>query len=212
MQWRLLLRRCPLRSFTVVGDIAQAASASASSTWRQALRTLVGNSVEGDRWRLEELTVNYRTPSQISAVAERMAIVQGLSVTPSTAVRQSEWPIRLTAALLEAVTYDRGISSHGTLAVIAPVARVDAAFAELDAALPGIVGAGANGLSRPIAVLTPQDAKGLEFDSVVIVEPAEILVETERGAGALYVAMTRPTQRLALVTADGTVPDGVLPL
>ena len=212
MQWRLLLRRCPLRSFTVVGDIAQAASASASSTWRGALRTLIGNSAEGDRWRLEELTVNYRTPSQISSIAERMAIAHSLSVTPSTAVRQSEWPIRLSTALVEAVTHDRSIHTGGTLAVIAPVARVTAAFEELRTLLGAEVGLGANGLSRPIAVLTPQDAKGLEFDAVVIVEPTEILAETERGAGALYVAMTRPTQRLTLVSAERSLPEGILPI
>ncbi|WP_165070038.1 UvrD-helicase domain-containing protein [Marisediminicola senii] len=209
MQWRMLLRRCPLRSFTVVGDIAQAASASASSTWKRALRGLVGNSPEGDRWRLEELTVNYRTPSQISAAAERMAIAHGLPVTPSSAVRESEWPIRISADLVEALRHDRAISTAGTLAVIAPESRVDRAFADARAEFGAIVGRGGDGLDRAIAVLTPQDSKGLEFDSVVVVDPAGIMRETERGAGALYVAMTRPTQRLTLVATED-LPDGIL--
>jgi DNA helicase IV len=61
------------------------------------------------------------------------------------------------------------------------------------------VGEGAQGLSRSIAVLTPQECKGLEFDAVVIVEPDAIRTGSARGVGALYVAMTRPTQRLHLV-------------
>ncbi|MET3768322.1 DNA helicase IV [Marisediminicola sp. UYEF4] len=208
MQWRLLLRRCPLRSFTVVGDIAQAASASASADWPSALRTLVGTAEQGERWRLEELTVNYRTPSQISVAAERMAIAHGLAVTPSTAVRESEWPIRVTGSLLEAVRHDRAISTEGTLAVIAPAGEVRTVFAQLRAEFAGHIGLGSNGLSRSIAVLSPQDAKGLEFDSVVVVDPRGVVSESERGAGALYVAMTRPTQRLTLVT-DGDLPTGV---
>jgi DNA helicase IV len=209
MQWRLLLRRCPLRSFTVVGDIAQAASASAASSWKEALRTLVGDS-DDSRLRLEELTVNYRTPSQISAAAERMAIVHGLPVTPSKAVRGSEWPIRVTDTLLDAVRHDRDISTAGTLAVIAPTADVASAYEQLRSAFGEDVGLGGNGLRKSIDVLSPQDAKGLEFDAVVVVEPAAILRETERGAGALYVSMTRPTQRLSIVSSDGKLPEGIL--
>ena len=208
MQWRLLLRRCPIRSFTVVGDIAQAASASASSTWKSALRSLVGNSPEGDRWRLEELTVNYRTPSQITAAAERMAIAHHLPVTPSTAVRASEWPVRVTDAALEAVSHDRAISTAGTLAVIAPADRLPALTTALRAEFGDEVGRGADGLTRSIAVLSAQDAKGLEFDAVVVVDPTAIVAETPRGVGALYVAMTRPTQRLTLVTS-GPLPTGL---
>lgn len=211
MQWRLLLRRCPLRSFTIVGDIAQAASASASSSWRGALRTLVGNSAEGERWRLEELTVNYRTPSQISAVAERMAIAHGLPVTKSKAVRESEWPIRVTRTVLDAVRHDREISTAGTLAVIAPESVIGAAFDDLRSEYGDQVGLGERGLSRPIAVMTPQESKGLEFDTVVVVDPAGVIAATERGAGALYVAMTRPTQRLTLVSGEA-LPEGVEPL
>lgn len=209
MQWRVLLRRCPVRSFTVVGDIAQAASSSASTTWRRALRTLIGNAPEGDRWRREELTVNYRTPSQISAAAERMAIAHGLPVTASRAVRDSPWPVRVTATLAEALRHDREISTRGTLAVIAPTALLDEAFhTAVEVLGADAVGFGVHGLSRPIAVLGAQEAKGLEFDSVVIVEPASILTDSARGAGALYVSMTRPTQRLTLVSTR-ELPDGI---
>ena len=68
MQWRLLMRRCPMKSFTIVGDIAQASSAAAASSWSQALEPFVG-----ERFTLEELTINYRTPAQIAEAAVSVA-------------------------------------------------------------------------------------------------------------------------------------------
>jgi DNA helicase IV len=122
-------------------------------------------------------------------------------------VRDSQWPVdtvvvdadELTAAVLDVVDEDREIDSRGTLAVIVPPTLVDAQFAAIAARFGALAGRGAQGLSRSIAVITPQESKGLEFDSVVIVEPADILSGSSRGVGALYVAMTRPTQRLHLV-------------
>jgi DNA helicase IV len=214
MQWRLLLRRGPQRSFTIVGDIAQAASAAAASSWRDALHPLLVGSPEAERWRLEELTVNYRTPSQIAAAAESMAVANGLQVTPSRAVRSSEWPIDVVADAVDAVRRDRVLGSAagtgGTLAVIVLEPGIRELTDRLTAEFGDAVGLGAAGLTREIAVITPQEAKGLEFDSVVVVDPAAILAASERGAGALYVAMTRATQRLALV-AGGMLPAGILP-
>ena len=212
MQWRLLLRRGPQRSFTIVGDIAQAASAAAASNWKDALDTLLADSPESERWRLEELTVNYRTPSQIAAAAESMAIANGLQVTESRAVRSSEWPITVVADAVEAVRVDRAPDgAGGTLAVIVLESGIRELTDRLVAEFGDAVGLGAAGLTRDIAVITPQDAKGLEFDSVVVVDPAAILAASERGAGALYVAMTRATQRLTLV-AVGQLPAGILPV
>jgi DNA helicase IV len=201
MQWRLLRRRCPLRSFTIVGDVAQASAAAAAPDWSTALTALT------EEFRLEELTVNYRTPAQITAAAEAMALAHGLAITRSRAVRDSEWPVDtvvvdaddLTAAVTDVVDEDREIDSRGTLAVIAPPGLVDAQYSALVARFGASVGRAARGLTRAIAVLTPQEAKGLEFDAVVIVEPNEIIESSSRGVGALYVAMTRPTQRLHLV-------------
>lgn len=200
MQWRLLLRKCPSRSFTIVGDIAQAAAASASETWRHALVPLIGHRDEGDRWRREELTVNYRTPSQIAAAAESMAIAHGLPVTRSVAVRESEWPIESVADAEVAVGL--ALEVRGTVAVIAPVERVLSVHSALEHSFAGRLGFGAESLNSDITVLSAQEAKGLEFDAVVIVDPDAIVQESERGAAALYVAMTRPTQRLVFVTAE----------
>ena len=199
MQWRLVLRRGPRRSFTIVGDIAQAASAAASASWKEALQPVLEGSPEADRWRLEELTVNYRTPSQIATAAETVALSHGLSITPSRTVRSSEWPVDTVADAAVAVRRDRALGAGGTLAVIVVDAGLDALESTLRAEFGDLLGVGALGLSREIALLTPRDAKGLEFDAVVVVDPAAILAASERGAGALYVAMTRATQRLYLV-------------
>jgi DNA helicase IV len=207
MQWRVLRRRCPLRSFTIVGDVAQASAAAAAPNWREALRALTSE------FRLEELTVNYRTPAQITEAAEAMALAHGLPITRSSAVRDSEWPVdnltverdELVAAVLDVVDEDREIDSRGTLAVIAPPSLRHQMYLALQRDHRDTVGEGAQGLTRPIAVLTPQESKGLEFDAVVIVEPNQIITGSARGVGALYVSMTRPTQRLHLV---GTEPIG----
>ncbi|MCW4386734.1 AAA family ATPase [Salinibacterium sp. SYSU T00001] len=198
MQWRLLLRRCPLRSFTIVGDIAQASAATASSSWRQALRPLIGRSAESQRWRLEELSVNYRTPRQIAEVAEEWAIASGLPVTPSQAVRSTRWPVEEAESLMAAVSRHREEGQRGTLAVIARGERLEQIHSELRERFGELVAFGSESLLAPIVVLAPQEAKGLEFDDVVIVDPASIAA-LPRGAGALYVAMTRATQRLTLV-------------
>ncbi|KQQ04117.1 MULTISPECIES: HelD family protein [unclassified Rathayibacter] len=211
MQWRVLIRRCPMRSFTIVGDVAQASGASAASSWDDALRDAFGRQGrpgEAPAWRLEELTVNYRTPAQIVALAERTARENGLEITPSRSVRSTEWPVRtvrdrgeapLADRVLAAVREDRAISTDGTLAIIAPDADLDAIAVRAEAELGREVGRGSRGLDRPVAILSTTEAKGLEFDSVVIARPRLIAATGERGAAALYVAMTRPTQRLTLV-------------
>lgn len=199
MQWRLLLRRSPLRSFTIVGDIAQAAAASASPSWEKALRPLLGRAPEAGRWRLEELTVNYRTPSQIAERAEQWAIAQGLPVTPSRSVRESQWPITQASTVTAAVRADRLQNAAGTLAVIAPATALANTYRQLREEFGSDVALGSDSLMTPITVLSPQEAKGLEFDSVVILDPAGIVQESARGAAALYVSMTRTTQRLTLV-------------
>lgn len=206
MQWRLLLRRGPLKSFTIVGDVAQASAAAGAESWDAAL-----TSTFGDSWRLEELTVNYRTPAQIASAAESMALAHGLNVTRSRAVRSSEWPVSVhpRSELLAVVEDDRAIDPAGTIAVIASASVVESVYATLADSLGDVVGRGAAGLRRQVAVITPQESKGLEFDTAIVVDPALVVSEIDRGAAALYVAMTRPTQRLRLVT-DAPLPAGIV--
>ena len=215
MQWRVLFRRNPLKSFTIVGDVAQASAAAGTTSWDDAMRPFVG-----DQFRVEELTVNYRTPAQIAEVAEAMAEAHGVRITRSRAVRTSEWPVdvvrgqHIASLVTDTIRSDRAAGpgdSTGTLAVIVP----EALLAEVEPALAEQFGAefgrGPRGLTRSIALLTAQEAKGLEFDVVVVVEPQRIVDEVARGASALYVAMTRPTQRLHLVTS-GALPAGIVAL
>jgi DNA helicase IV len=199
MQWRLLRRRGPLRSFTIVGDLAQASVAEPASSWEQAIGAL------GDEFRLEHLTVNYRTPREITDLAERRALQDGLPITPSRSVRDGRWPVdasrvpagSLPDAVLAAVRRDRAVDATGTLAVIAPDALVGPLHDRLAADLGEPVGFGADGLGAGVSVLGARAAKGLEFDAVVVVDQEGIAASD--GSGALYVALTRPTQRLALV-------------
>ena len=123
MQWRLLMRRCPLKSFTVVGDIAQTSSASGATSWEQAMRPFVA-----ERFTLEELTVNYRTPMQIAEAATRVAHAAGLTISTPKAVREGEWPPivdrlaqgTMLEKLREILPGEVEIADGGLLAVIVP--------------------------------------------------------------------------------------------
>ncbi|HZI97539.1 MAG TPA: ATP-binding domain-containing protein [Actinomycetales bacterium] len=211
MMWRLLGRRCPTRSMTVVGDLAQTRAAAGATSWEQALSPLVG-----DRWRHEQLTVNYRTPAQIMASATAVLRAAGVDAPAPTSVREGAWPpvaTRLTGVTPESVVAvvreEAELLAGGRIAVVTSPARQADTLAALREALPD-VGTGATALDSAVAVLTVADAKGLEFDGVVLVEPAEILAGGVRGANDLYVAMTRPTQRLRLLHALD-LPAGIAP-
>ena len=185
MQWRLLMRRCPSRSMTVVGDIAQTGSTAGARSWGQMLEPYLS-----DRWRLAELTVNYRTPAEIMRAATSMLAAAGVRSSPITSARSVESALiieRLTgplssrpAALLAEWLRD----GEGQLAVI--TTDPDGIAVELPE-------------SERLAVLSPVQAKGLEFDSVLLIEPADIVAATPRGVADLYVAMTRAIQRLHIL-------------
>jgi DNA helicase IV len=211
MQWRLLVRRCPLKSFTIVGDIAQSSSVAGANSWQGALERMFG-----DRWQLEELTVNYRTPSQIAEAAARMATAAGLVVSAPKAVREGQWsPIidrvdagGVVSRLVEVLPDELAALDGGLLAVIADGSLLPEATAALRAAYGRRVGTGAGSYEQDIVVISPREAKGLEFDGVVVLEPATMLNHEHGRVGDLYVAMTRPTQRLRLIAAD-PVPAGI---
>lgn len=211
MAWRMLLRRCPSRSMTVVGDLAQTGAADGADSWAQVLDPLVPG-----RWRTARLTVNYRTPKAAMALA---ATLLPPGVEPPLSVRDGDEPpwvefsvlaaerhIRRSAAkscddLAALVRREAALIGDGRVAVIAPPARI----AETAAALA--VHAGPD-LDAPVAVLTPTQAKGLEFDSVVVVDPGGIEQASPRGRADLYVALTRTTRRLGLLIT-GDVPPSV---
>ncbi|MFC4123408.1 HelD family protein [Nocardia rhizosphaerae] len=187
MAWRMVMRRIPNRWITVVGDVAQTGDPAGASSWQRVLEPYVAQ-----RWKLTELTVNYRTPAEIMAVAADVlaAIDPGTKVPRS--VRESGHrprayrvrPAQVAGALAGLLESEH---APGTAAVLAP--------AELVPELSSLAG-------ESVSVLTVHDAKGLEFDRVYLVEPQTILDESPRGLNDLYVALTRATQRLAVVHTD----------
>jgi len=124
-------------------------------------------------------------------------------------------PGQLPGAAADAAVAMAALTGDGTLAVIVPEGRLAEIGVAVSAALPGAgvgdpdpgaAGSGEPDLERPVVVLTVRQAKGLEFDSVLVADPALILAESPRGLGDLYVALTRATQRVGVVHADGLPP------
>ncbi len=205
MAWRMLMRRCPTKSMTLVGDVAQTGSAAGADSWAAALGPHVG-----DRWRLAELTVNYRTPGQVMRLATEVLRSAGIEAPAPTSAREGDFPPVAQAispddagSLVAGVRAEFDVLDGGKLAVVAAASQADSVYAALSAALPaGEVGHGAGSLDASVAVLSVAAAKGLEFDAVVLVEPAQILRESPRGANDLYVAISRPTQRLRVLHSE----------
>jgi DNA helicase IV len=170
----------------------------------------------GDRWQLEELTVNYRTPSQIAEAAVRMANAAGLVVSAPKAVREGRWspvidevePGQVVNRLVEVLPEELGALDGGLLAIIADGHLLPEATAALRAVYGRRIGTGAGSYEQDIVVISPREAKGLEFDGVVVLEPATMLNHEHGKVGDLYVAMTRATQRLRLIAAE-PVPAGI---
>ncbi|MDZ5447045.1 AAA family ATPase [Micromonospora sp. 4G57] len=204
MAWRLLMRRCPSRSMTIVGDVAQTGALSGTPSWREALEPYVAR-----RWRLEELTVSYRTPAEIMAVAADVLAEIDPALRPPRSVRASGIPPwdrtvhadRLAAELVEVTAREAAGLDDGRLGVIVPSGRVDELGAAVTAALPEAAVGEQPELENRVVVLTVGQAKGLEFDSVLVVDPERIVAESPRGHSDLYVALTRATQRLGILRA-----------
>lgn len=206
MAWRMLMRRCPSRSMTLVGDLAQTATAAGATAWAPMLAPWVG-----DRWRREQLTVNYRTPAEIMAVAADVLAALDPDATPPRSVRHTgvaPWRRGVPAAelateLARIAAAEDAEAGAGRLAVIVPDDRRDELGAVVRHAVPeahvGAAGLGLTDLSGRTVVLGVGQAKGLEFDRVIVVDPAAILAASPRGHSDLYVALTRPTQRLGIL-------------
>ncbi|GAA1488527.1 HelD family protein [Brachybacterium sacelli] len=211
MSWRALMRRAPTKSFTVVGDVAQTSSAGGTSSWSDALGPYIQ-----DRLQVEHLSVNYRTPRRIMDRAVAMAQAHRLPVTEVSSVREGDrdplieraGPTELAERTAEAVAAAYA-DNVGRLAVITIAERVEAVLAQLHRRedVPR-AGAGSSGVDDEVAVMTAQEAKGLEFDGVIVLEPAELL--EDHGAGDLYVAMTRTTHHLGVVHSRD-LPEGIAP-
>lgn len=217
MAWRCLLRRCPSRSLTVVGDLDQRRGHKRPPTWEKALgpaaRALAAEYA---------LTVSYRTPATLTRLAEGVVARAGAPVLhPMTAVRDvkgcyrvtrvnapqaaptcpgEDDPLREAAHAAQRLAEDRldreAGASQGRIAVIVGNERAQAWGAD---------GLGETALSERVSLLSAVASKGLEFDSVVLVEPEEIMRD---GIGDLFVALTRATHDVHVIHA-GPLPAGM---
>jgi len=202
MAWRMLMRRCPARSLTIVGDVAQTGDLAGLPSWNEALDPYLG-----DRWRLAPLTVNYRTPVEVMTVAGDVLAEIDPALQPPRSVRESgcqPWhlpaePGELAAVVTQAALRLAEQAGDGKLAVIVPAALAGQLGAAVSAALPGTAIGADPDLTSPVVVLTVKQAKGLEFDCVLIADPARLLAESPRGLNDLYVALTRATQQVGVV-------------
>lgn len=174
MDWRVLMRRCPARSFTIVGDLAQRRSEAGARSWDSMMEPYVPG-----RWAYRPLTVNYRTPAEIMAVAAGVLAEFAPGIQPPESVRAcgvQPWSRKVSEDELDTAIkefVEDEAMREGTSVVIGP---------------PGVTG------TVPAAL-----TKGLEFDAVLVVAPERIIAGGPRGAAELYVALTRATQRLGVL-------------
>ncbi|MFH8766486.1 HelD family protein [Streptomyces althioticus] len=191
MAWRLLMRRSPTRSMTLVGDPAQTSEAGGVGSWEGILDPYVE-----DRWEHHRLGVNYRTPAEIMEVAAAVVRDAHPGFEPPSSVRATGVrPWARAAADLPAATAEAVkelTPEEGRLAVIAPRELHRALAARLD----GVTAGAEPDLTHQVVLLDPRQAKGLEFDSVLVVEPGRY------GTSDLYVALTRATQRLGVLYTE----------
>ncbi|MFB6850790.1 RNA polymerase recycling motor ATPase HelR [Streptomyces sp. NPDC056373] len=176
-QWQMLLQRCPSRSFTVVGDRAQARHGFTES-WQERLER-----IGLDRVEMASLSINYRTPQEIMAEAEPVIRAVLPDANVPTSIRSGGVPVRQGSAAELTSVLDTWLAGHadGIACVIG-----DPAFRPV---------------SARVRSLTPELSKGLEFDLVVLVDP-ESFGDGVEGAVDHYVAMTRATQELVILTSS----------
>jgi DNA helicase IV len=195
---------------TLVGDPGQASRPGAVATWSDVLAHLPTHNPP----RFVTLTINYRTPAEVMDVASRLLAVAAPTIEPSVSVRSTGEEPRFVTATREtlvetAIAHTRaGLARTGTVAVIAPEALQQPIADAL--ADEGAVAGTADALDAPIAVLDSTSAKGLEFDHVIVVEPAALVTADRAGLRLLYVTITRTTKTLTVVHADA-LPEGLTP-
>lgn len=187
LHWRMVVRRCPARSMTVVGDFAQAGPLATARTWAEALAPSVGTG-----FTVTTLTVSYRTTQEILASTRELLARIAPDQTPSRSVRHGETPRSISTPaddLIVAVTAELRAQSAAHPDELRAVIATDATLSTLaDAVAPW---------ARSVPA---SQARGLEFDSVLVVDPDGITAARPGGERDLYVALTRPTRRLCTVT------------
>jgi len=203
MQLQMVARRSLNGAMTVVGDIAQATGPFAPSDWRDVLALLPKNRDAN----VAELSVGYRIPRQIMEFAGRLLATAAPGQTPPTAVREGDHEPRIvntTAATLAATVAAEARTlvdelAGGRVAVVCPDDTVDQMAVALDAAGLTYGRAGERALEAMLTIVPVGVVKGLEMDGVIVVEPTAMYESPDVGPRGVYVALTRPTQRLVVV-------------
>ncbi|WP_405181639.1 AAA family ATPase [Nocardia sp. NBC_01377] len=173
-EWRMLLQRCPSRSFTIVGDRAQARHGFTES-WRERLER-----IGLDRIDVASLSINYRTPQEVMTEAEPVIRAVLPDANVPTSIRSSAVPV-----------------AHGSTSELGSI--LETWLAEHADGIACVIGDPTFRATSRVRSLSPTLSKGLEFDLVVLVEP-EAFGEGVEGAVDRYVAMTRATQQLVILT------------
>jgi DNA helicase IV len=207
MQLKMATRRSLNGAMTVVGDLAQATGPLAPTDWQEVLDHLPDRKPS----RVIGLSVGYRIPGQIMELANRVMAVATPSLRAPQSVRVGDAaPVfvraqsvdALGAAVADEVRAITEALPAASLGVIAPDAMIDDLSEHLTAAGVNHGTATRTGLDEGVTIVPVSVVKGLELDAVVVVEPARIVADTDHGMRLLYVALTRPTQRLSVVHAD----------
>jgi DNA helicase IV len=203
MELRMVVRRARRQSLTILGDIAQRTTEAGLSTWAHVL-----GEAGVERFATRELELSYRVPDDFLRLAAGIA---DAGTRVPRGVRRAPWPpaaVRTGEAEPGAVVArvgERMASDVGSVAIVAPPERLPAVRAAL-AGLPH-ADAATEPLGTGINLVDMHVVKGLEFDAVVVVEPAAILALRPDGGGGLYTALTRSTRALAIVHAAGLPPE-----
>ena len=205
MQLKMATRRSLNGAMTIVGDLAQATGPLAPTDWDDVLDHLPDRKPS----RVIGLSVGYRIPGQIMELANKVMAAATPSLRAPQSVRigdASPTFVRASGALGAAVADEvRSITAelpNASLGVIAPDSMIDELSEHLTAAGVNHGTATRTGLDEGVTLVPVSVVKGLELDAVVVVEPARIVADHEHGMRSLYVALTRPTQRLSVVHAN----------
>jgi DNA helicase IV len=198
MHLRMVRRRTLHSSMTLLGDLAQATAPASQSSWEAVLQDI--DEAEGE---ITSLSIGYRVPEAILALANRLLPIAAPDVPPARSVRRTGDPPRLVRAggdvggraAAEAIELT---DLWNTVGVVCSEQSLEQVRAGLRAASIDFASWEQAELDHPVTLLDALAAKGLEFDAVVVVDPSGIY-EEENGARRLYVAMTRAVQHLSLV-------------